>query len=136
AAQASAARPADAVTNAEAVLWARLFNVRYRMVLQELALVLVTRKDPAGGQPLDRQPLIDRVLHLDMKVGLRSLALALVKMRRQGLPADGHPEVRAAPPFELPPGSMPALDGMSPDQAAAALKAALKANVLQTRKLA
>lgn len=136
----------NAITNPEAVLWAKLFNVRYWMVLQEIALALVTPKDADIGPGMKRYDLIGRVISTEMTQVLRPLARELVRMRRRGLPADGPTDLKAAPPFELPAGSMPDLRvtlaggrlAAIPDAAAAAvptLKAVLKANILATRAL-
>ena len=55
-----------------------------------------------------------------MKSNLRTLATELVKMRRKGVKADGPEPLRAAPPFELPDGSLPRTEGLekSPKDAA------------------
>jgi hypothetical protein len=44
-------------------------------------------------------------------------------MRRKGVPNDGPELMRAAPPFELPAGSLPNLIGLDPDPKVAEAKA-------------
>lgn len=79
--------------------WARLFNIRYQMLLHNLALILVQAQgdNPA---PADRQSITTRVFS-DMKaqvIGLKSLARRLSRLPRR---ANGGAE-RAGAPFELP----------------------------------
>ena len=49
-------------------------------------------------------------IEIEMKSNLKTIAQQLTQMRRKGVPADGPESQRAAPPFELPVGSLPNLE--------------------------
>ncbi len=137
---APAPAPDSFIGNTEANLWARIFNVRYRIALLKLALVVASRRSLDGKTPDGRAALISGAL-VEMMVNLKTLALAVVQMRRTGVPADGPQAKRAAPPFELPKGSLPNLVGLDPDpkvaasKAVAALRQALKDAIAETGNL-
>jgi hypothetical protein len=96
------------ITQAQTLLWAHLFNVRYRMLLTDIihALSLPTgnldsccKPAPAGAQnpiPSPRSTLV-RWAFADMKM-LSRLAPILNSLDRTDVVTDG----KAGPPFELP----------------------------------
>jgi hypothetical protein len=111
------------IANAEANLWGQIFNVRYRITLLKLALAFASRRSLDTGGIDGRAALISDAIGIEMRSNLRTIALQLVQMRRRGTPADGAELLRAAPPFELPDGSLPDLVGLDPDPTVAAAKA-------------
>src|SRR5262249_14575804 len=75
--------PDNFIGNREANLWARIFNVRYRIALLKLSLAMATRRSvDANG----RASLVSDVLVTEMNSNLKTLALQLVGMRRTGVP--------------------------------------------------
>jgi hypothetical protein len=95
------------ISKAETLLWAHLFNVRYRMLLTELAHALLMPTFTANGQPAPpgaaatpRATLVGWIYD-DMANGpgaLRVLAPQLAALDRTDAPSDG----KAGAPFELP----------------------------------
>jgi hypothetical protein len=90
------------ITYPAARLWALLFNARYQMLLQAMALAIVQPKGSNDG-PAGRQALIDRAINLEMRSALRRIPQLLVKLPRRDL-ATGE---LAGPPFELPREALP-----------------------------
>ena len=103
------------IANAEANLWGQIFNVRYRVTLLKLALAFASRRSLDTGAIDGRAALISDAIDHEMRDNLRTIALQLVRMRRKGTPSDGLEPRRAAPPFELPAGSLPNLVALDPD---------------------
>jgi hypothetical protein len=132
--------PDGFIDNAEANLWAQIFNVRYKIVLLKLTLVIASRRSLDHQTPDGREALISNTLE-EMKTNLKKLALALIQMRRTGVPADGPQPNRAGPPFELPKGSLPDLVDLDPnpkvaaDMALIALRTALISAIGETESL-
>ena len=87
--------PGRLITNADAKLWAELFNLRYRMLLAFLAH---SYRLESADQPAGRTP---RGLMIAWAFGemynLRSIADILME-----LPLDDSLDLRAGPPFEMP----------------------------------
>lgn len=130
-------KPPDGyIANAEANLWARVFNLRYQILLLKLSLVFLSSRDDEHGGLADRSALIDDAVSTEMRINLRGLARELVKMRRRGVKADGEQPLKAAPPFELPRNSLPEINEMNPLDARAAVVSALKTAMQNTRALA
>ncbi len=100
---------ASRITHPDAILWARLFNVRYRLLLLDLSHAF-KRKGPMGEAPdvTPRGHLRDAAF-FEMRgrpplrrAGLRSLALKLTTLPlKDAAPAGADARV-AGPPFELP----------------------------------
>jgi hypothetical protein len=94
------------ITHPVALLWAQLFNVRYRILLTELALALSeSAGDNSGGGGLaGRDNLVSRAIHREMKnqFGISGLTQKLIKLP---LKSDG--TGIAAPPFEMPDAPLP-----------------------------
>lgn len=111
------------IANKEANLWAQIFNARYRIALLKLNLALASPRSLDLGTVDGRGQLISDAIATEMKSNLRNIALALIKMRRSGVPADGVATKRAAPPFELPTGSLPNLVDLDPDPKIAEIRA-------------
>ena len=89
------------ITHPTTRLWAQLFNVRYRMLLADLAHVLQLPGPLAGadGNPTPRGRLRDWAF--DQMRGIRSIATLLTTRPAKATPAPGAP-VNAGAPFELP----------------------------------
>jgi hypothetical protein len=94
------------ITHQLALLWAQLFNMRYRILLTELALALSeSAGDNGGGGGLaTRANLVGRAIHREMKgaFGLSVLTQKLIKLPQK---SDG--TGIAAPPFEMPDAPLP-----------------------------
>ena len=111
------------IANPEANLWGQIFSARYRIALLKLALSIASRRSLDKGTPDGRKSLISDAIEIEMKSNLKTIALQLIRMRRIGVPADGPESKRAAPPFELPAGSLPNLVGLDPNPKIAEAKA-------------
>lgn len=100
------ATAAGRITHPVALLWAKLFNLRYRILLTKLALALAeSAGENTGGNGLaGRGNLVARSINREMKgpFGLRGIAN---KMLALPLKADG--TGTAAPPFEMPDAPLP-----------------------------
>jgi hypothetical protein len=87
-----------AITNAEALWWARLFNLRYRMLLHAIDHSLRIADAPVEDE---EEPLLRRHLiswsRRQMTSGLREIATKLTE-----LPVGDSGQNFAGPPFELP----------------------------------
>ncbi len=84
------------ITNAVALPWARLFNLRYRMLLMYLAHTFRLEHRSGFGSPNLRSMIMHKVF--GEMYNIKALAGILVEMPAYG--ADD--PARAAPPFELP----------------------------------
>jgi hypothetical protein len=109
----TASDPASAdsrIDHPAAAAWARLFNLRYRVLLAELFLTLsesMGENTGADGSAA-RDQLALRALHREMNnpMGIKGLAAKLVQLPLHP-PAAGLTAQRAAPPFELPGDRLP-----------------------------
>ncbi len=94
------------ITHPVALLWAKLFNARYRILLTKLALALSkSLGENSGGNGLaGRDNLVARSINREMKgpFGLRGIGNRLLILP---LRADG--TGTAAPPFEMPNSPLP-----------------------------
>jgi hypothetical protein len=94
------------ITHPVALLWAKLFNARYRILLAKLALALSesTGENTGGSGLASRDQLVPRLINREMKgpFGLRGIANRLITLP---LRADG--TGMAAPPFEMPSAPLP-----------------------------
>lgn len=88
-----------AITHPEAVIWAHLFNVRYRKLLVNLSHAFELADDqPGSTSPTARGWLIHRVF-VEM-YNLRAIAGLLIRLPAK---ADVAPDgLRAGPPFQMP----------------------------------
>lgn len=96
------------ITHPTTRLWAHLFNVRYRMLLLDLAHALHRpERLQQGGVPTARGHLVDwtfqemRGLQPRFKSGLRGIARTLTSLPLKETPGPLDP-ANAGPPFELP----------------------------------
>lgn len=88
------------ITHPTTRLWAQLFNVRYRMLLTDLAHALLLPKTDEHGNPTPRDQLRDWAFN-EMSVAVRGIARRLTREPAKATPAEGDP-ANAAAPFELP----------------------------------
>jgi hypothetical protein len=88
------------ITHAAALLWAKLFNARYELVLLKLALALQQPRGGGGSGVLSRANLFQAAVE-EMRVGVRDVADRLAVFSR---------DVAAGAPFELPATPFPADD--------------------------
>jgi hypothetical protein len=102
------------ITHPVSLLWAQLFNIRYRILLTELALALSeSTGENAGGNGLaTRETLVSRAITREMKApfGISGLTQKLLKLP---LRSDGTGV--AAPPFEMPDSPLPTEPGAHRD---------------------
>jgi hypothetical protein len=103
--QADAATADGRIDHPAAAAWARLFNLRYQILLAELFLILSEGEgeNSGGGGQATRNQLVFRAIHREMKnpMGVSGLAVKLVQLPQHPGPAQPG-QRRAAPPFELP----------------------------------
>jgi hypothetical protein len=90
------------ITYLPARLWADLFDLRYRMLVLELWLLMsLPRTDER------RSLLIDHAIRVEMRIAIRQIAARLVGLpRKDEAPGESSSGV-AAPPFRLAPGPLP-----------------------------
>jgi Ferritin-like len=90
------------ITDPTARRWATLFNVRYRMLLADLAhfLQLPGPLQDQSGTPTSRGHLRDWAFS-EMGTGIRGIAQVLITLPLKETPGPGDPD-HAGPPFELP----------------------------------
>jgi len=90
------------ITHPTTRLWAHLFNVRYRMLLMDLAhaLHLPGPLEERAGSTTNRGHLRDWTF-FEMRVGVRGLAKKLTTLPLKQTPDPADP-AHAGPPFELP----------------------------------
>jgi len=91
------------ISHEAALQWARLLNVRYRLVLLELGLAMLRPRESDDDSLLSRPALIDASL-TEMRHVVRYIAIRLTGLPRR--PEGSTGEVAAAP-FELPDISFP-----------------------------
>jgi hypothetical protein len=89
------------ITHPTTLLWAHLFNVRYRMLLTDLAHVL--HLSGAPGQPVSRTDRghLQGWAFTEMQLGVRGIAKTLTTLPLKQTP-DPADSANAGPPFELP----------------------------------
>ncbi|HEX4608732.1 MAG TPA: hypothetical protein VH092_11065, partial [Urbifossiella sp.] len=105
-ASSAAATEAARITHPKAVRWARLFNLRYQLLLLELWLAVNTA--PPGAGPLAPDGLLTAALR-EMRVRVRKIAAETLP----ALPLKDGGDAATAPaaaPFELPVEALPATD--------------------------
>ena len=90
------------ITHSTTRLWASLSNVRYRMLLADLAhfLQLPGPLSDRNGAVTGRGHLRDWAFS-EMVTGIRGIAQVLITLPLKEVPGPGDPD-RAGPPFELP----------------------------------
>src|SRR5215213_5720964 len=59
------------ISHEAALRWARLLNVRYRLVLLELGLAMLQPRGQGGGSVLSRSSLIESSVSIEMKSGVK-----------------------------------------------------------------
>ncbi|MGE5765353.1 MAG: ferritin-like domain-containing protein [Mycobacterium leprae] len=86
------------ITHPEAVLWAHLFNVRYRKLLVNLSHAFELADDPTDRTTLTPRGALIHHIFSEM-YNLRALSGLLVRLPVSTDRPDGH---RAGPPFQMP----------------------------------
>jgi hypothetical protein len=82
------ATDAGRITHRATLLWANLFNIRYRILLTELTLVLSESagENTDGNGLATREALVGRAIHREMKSPFGISGLALLSLRSPGCP--------------------------------------------------
>lgn len=95
------------ITHPTSLLWARLFNARYQILLHKLALAMGQKVSEDDGSNAGRASLIEDAIGDEMRNFIRRIAAKLVKSPRLAGQTDVETGPRAAPPFELPIEALP-----------------------------
>jgi len=94
---------ASRITHPKTLLWAKLFDVRYQVLLLELWLGTATKPSVSGA--LGRAGLFDAALHAEMIRRIQRLANQMLP--EMDLKTDAESTSKAAAPFELPDEALP-----------------------------
>ncbi|HEX8493070.1 MAG TPA: ferritin-like domain-containing protein [Pyrinomonadaceae bacterium] len=92
------------ITHEAALRWAKLLNVRYRLVLIELGLAMLQPRTSDDGSTLGRSALISTSLENEMR---NNIKIIVTRLNNLPLHPDSPAGEVAGVPFELPDGSFP-----------------------------